>query len=124
VSYRVHLGIIGAAALTIAFGVATADCMQNRNGDLICGKGECQRDRKGMVVCSAFRNGSAIRTIDGRILCGKGACVKTFQGEVFCSTVEEGFADKDMHGVPRCEGQCEPAAVDYCEAKPAGRVHD
>jgi hypothetical protein len=123
-SCRVHTRIIGAVALTITFGVATADCMQNRKGDLICGKGQCQRDRKGMVLCSAFHNGSAVRTIDGRILCGKGACVKTLKGQVFCSSVEEGFADKDMHGVPRCEGQCEPAVVDYCEAKPAGTALD
>ena len=121
-SWLVRLATIAVAGLTLAFGFANADCMKNRDGDFICGKGQCQRDRYGKVLCSAFRNGSAVRTIDGRILCGKGDCVKTISGEVFCSTVLEGAAAKDTYGVPRCEGQCEPASADYCEARPAGTI--
>lgn len=114
--------MIVAAALTVASGLANADCMKNLTGELVCGKGECQRDLYGNVLCSAFFKGSAVRTSDGRILCGKGECVTTSRGEGFCSTVQEGAAVTDIHGVPRCEGRCEPASADCCEAVPAGTV--
>ncbi len=116
--------MIAAVGLFLASSMANADCMKNRKGDVICGKGECQRDRHGVVLCSAFRKGSAARTSDGRIVCGKGQCVKTLAGEVFCSTVPEGEAMKDINGVLRCEGQCERASVHYCEATPAGSAVD
>ena len=119
-----RLAVVVAAGLPLASGSAHADCMKNRAGDVICGKGECQRDQRGMVLCSAFREGAAVRTSDGRILCGKGECVKTRTGEVFCSTVEEGAAMKDRYGVVQCEGQCEPASVDYCEARAAGTTRE
>jgi hypothetical protein len=112
--------MIVAAGLILVWGVAAADCMRDGRGEVICGKGQCQRDRHGAVMCSAFRNGSAVRTRDGRILCGRGECVKTMRGEVFCSTVPEGAAQKDLMGVPRCEGQCEPGSAEYCEAVIAG----
>ena len=114
--------LIVAAGLILASGIANADCMKNIYGEVICGKGQCQRNLHGKILCSAFRNGSAVLMIDGRILCGKGHCVRTFTGEVFCSTVREGAATKDLYGVPRCEGQCEPASVNSCEAKTAGTV--
>lgn len=112
--------IVTAAGLLLASSIANADCMMNRDGDVMCGRGECQRDRFGAVLCSAFRNGSALRMSNGRIICGKGQCAKTVAGEVFCSIVVEGSVLKDMHGVIHCEGQCERASVDYCEATPAG----
>ena len=116
----IPLVIIAVTGLTLAAGAANADCMKNLNGEVICGKGECRRDLRGMVFCSAFRRGSAVRASDGMILCGKGDCVRTSSAEVYCSTVEEGTAVKDRYGHPRCEGRCEPASVDYCEAIPAG----
>ena len=123
-SWLVRAAMIVVVELILASGVVNADCMKNRKNDVICGKGECQRDRRGVVLCSAFRKGSAARTSDGRIVCGKGRCVKTLEGVVFCSTVPEGDAVKDIDGVPRCEGQCERASVDYCEAVPAGSAID
>ena len=108
--------------LTLVFGFANADCMMNRKGEAFCGKGQCERDQNGTVFCSAFRNGSAVRTIHGKVLCAKGDCIKTLSGKVYCSTVPEGGAMKDIRGIPRCEGQCELALPEYCEARPAGTV--
>jgi hypothetical protein len=107
-------------AMLLAAGPGHADCMKDASGEVICGKGECQRDRYGRVYCAAFRDGSAVRTSRGQILCGKGECVTTSRGEVFCSTVWQGAAQLDRYGAPRCEGRCEPASADYCEARPAG----
>ena len=112
--------IIVAAGLVLASGVANADCMKNRQGEVICGKGRCQRDGRGAVLCSAFPRGSAVRTSDGRTVCGKGRCVTTSKGTVFCSTEREGGALIDINGVARCQGDCERALVDYCEARLAG----
>jgi len=123
-SWLLRPTMIAVVGLILASGMANADCMRNGKGEIVCGKGECQRDRRGVVLCSAFRKGSAVRTSDGKIVCGKGRCVKTLGGVVFCSTVAEGDAVKDINGVPRCEGQCERASVDYCEATPAGSATD
>jgi hypothetical protein len=41
-----------------------------------------------------------------------------------CMKNGKGDAVKDINGVPRCEGQCERASVDYCEATPAGSATD
>ena len=118
-AYR-HL--IAAVGLMLVSGLANADCMKNLYGDVICGKGQCQRNLHGKILCSAFRRGGAVHMSDGRILCGKGHCVKNSAGEAFCSTVREGSAVMDLYGVPRCEGQCEHASVNNCEATPAGTV--
>ncbi len=99
---------------------ALPDCMRNGDGDVICGKGQCQRDLHGVVMCSAHKYGSAVRTLDGDILCGKGGCVATLTGEYFCSDQMEGSALIDVDGVISCEGECEPASADMCEAVPAG----
>jgi hypothetical protein len=112
--------IIATAGLILVPLLANADCMKNSEDDVICGKGECQRDMYGVILCAAYRDGTAVLTSDGRILCGKGECVKTLAGEIFCSTEREGTAMKDIHGVVHCDGQCELASVDYCEARPAG----
>ena len=112
------------AALIFVPCLANADCMRNSDGDVICGKGECRQDMYGVILCSAYRDGSAVKMSDGRILCGKGKCVKTMAGEVFCSSEPGGAALLDMHGVVHCDGQCEPASVNYCEARPADTVQE
>ena len=113
-------GILPTVLLMLAGGSADADCMKNSGGEVICGKGECQRDRSGRVRCSMYHDGGAVRDRHGEILCGRGECVTTSRGEVYCSTVWRGAAEVDRYGVPRCEDRCEPASPDYCEAKPAG----
>ena len=110
-----------ATLLIIASGAVNADCITNRKGDSICGKGRCLLDRYGAGYCSSFHKGGISRTSNGEIVCGRGLCIKTRYGEVFCSTEPEGSAGKDRYGVPRCQGQCELATIDYCESIPAGR---
>jgi len=120
----VSIVILAAAGLIFVSCLASADCLQNSKGDVICGKGECRQDMYGVILCSAYRDGSAVKMSDGRILCGKGRCVKTIAGEAFCSSEPGGAAMLDMHGVVHCDDQCEPASVDYCEARPAGTAHE
>ena len=112
--------IIAAAGLVLTSGMAGADCMKNTDGQVICGKGQCARDGRGVILCSAFAKGSAVFTSDGRIVCGKGRCVKTSRGTVICSTEPEGAVLIDRYGVARCQGECERASADYCEARLAG----
>ena len=119
-NFLIRLTAIALAWLIIAYGVVNADCMTNNKGDSICGKGRCTHDLYGAVYCSSFYKGSISRTSNGDIVCGRGLCVKTMYGDVYCSTEPEGAAGKDRYGVPRCQGQCELATVDYCEAIPAG----
>ncbi len=99
---------------------ALADCQKNYKGEVICGRGDCQRDRYGNVACSAYRDGAAVRSRTGEIVCGKGRCIATSDGEVYCSTVPGGAVVKDRFGEPRCEGSCEAATVENCVAEPAG----
>ena len=112
--------ILVAAWLIGSAGFASADCMKDRNGKFLCGKGQCQRDRSGAVFCSAYLNGSAVRTHRGEIVCGRGNCVETSKRAVICSTEQEGGVLLDRFGRPHCQGQCEPASADLCEARPAG----
>jgi hypothetical protein len=114
------VGIPATVLLMLAGVPAAADCMKDSGGEVICGKGECQRDRYGRVRCSMFQDGAAVRDRHGEILCGRGQCVTTSRGEVYCSTVWRGAAEVDRYGVPRCEDRCEPASPDYCEARSAG----
>lgn len=99
---------------------AGADCMKNRESQVICGRGQCGRTQEGKVFCSRYEDGTVVRTRYGRVLCGKGKCVTTSDGEVFCSTVEGGSALKDLNGNVRCEGECEPGSMHLCESNPAG----
>lgn len=108
--------------IILSGGNASADCTKNYKGEVICGSGECQRDRYGNVACSAYRDGAAVRSRTGEIVCGKGKCVSTSLGDVYCSTVPGGAIVKDRFGEPRCEGACEPANVENCVAVPAGTL--
>lgn len=116
---RYLLPLIFSTAIGLAFvgSTAVADCMKNRNGEFICGKGGCQRDRSGVVLCSAFLNGSAVRNSHGEIVCGKGRCIENSKREIICSTEQEGDVQLDRFGRAHCQGQCEPASVDYCESR-------
>lgn len=108
--------------LVFAAGTAGADCMKDQNGEFFCGKGQCQRDQSGMVLCSAFLNGGAVRNYRGQIVCGRGHCIETSKREVICSTEQEGGVLLDRFGRPRCQGQCEEASAELCEARPAATL--
>lgn len=96
-----------------------ADCEADRVGRIICGRGACTKNSDGLIACSRFRDGDALRTRDGRILCGRGECEATSSGDVFCSVVEGGAAKRDSRGNVVCEGGCEPGSNAMCESTPA-----
>lgn len=100
---------------------ATAACLKDAKGEVICGAGPCGRDQRGDVYCAALRFGSAFRTYNGWIYCGRGQCVKTLDGRYICSSVEGGAVVKQFDGSVRCEGSCEHASWELCERAPAGR---
>src|SRR5262245_18264270 len=112
-------------AIAVAIGVSTvpsasADCMKERSGEVICGGGPCLRDLYGVVYCAQFRFGSVLRTTRGETLCGRGQCVTTIRGEVICSAVEGGGAVRQSDVSVRCQGECEYASLELCERSSAG----
>jgi hypothetical protein len=94
--------------------IGSADCIKDLRGEVYCGAGQCMADRNGIVWCSRYDDGDAIRT-EGQVLCGKGQCEKDSNGQVFCSSEVGGAVVKDSRGHVRCYGQCEPATVENCE---------
>ena len=65
---------LGAGLLMIAFlmtASASADCTKDLRGEVYCGAGQCMADRDGIVWCSRYDDGDAVRT-EGQVLCGKG----------------------------------------------------
>ena len=108
---------LGAGLLMIALlmtASASADCTKDLRGEVYCGAGQCMADRDGIVWCSRYDDGDAVRT-EGQVLCGKGQCEKDSNGQVFCSSEVGGAVIKDSRGNVRCYGQCEPATVEHCE---------
>lgn len=99
---------------------ASADCVEDIQGEVYCGAGHCKVDRKGTVWCSRHYEGGAVTTLYGQVLCGKGQCATRSDGEIFCSSEVGGGALTDSRGRVRCYGQCEPATVDNCENTRAG----
>jgi hypothetical protein len=106
---------LGLAISLLLSAPAVADCAKERSGQVICGGGPCLRDVNGEVTCAQFRFGSVLRTSKGETVCGKGRCVRTLSGEVICSAVDGGGVIKNSDGTVRCQGGCEPAALDLCE---------
>jgi len=100
--------------------ITSADCLKDRYGEIYCGAGRCLTDSEGIVWCSRYYDGDAVRTSEGQVLCGKGQCTKRSDGSVFCSTEIGGAVLVDSAGNARCYGQCEPASVMMCENTRAG----
>jgi hypothetical protein len=117
------LGGLIASAWTVLLvahpGVPRADCLKNRDGAVICGKGRCERDTRGAVFCAPHRDGNVVRMSDGTIVCAKGQCEKTAAGDVLCSATEGGGAYKDVDGTIQCVGGCVPASQQACETERA-----
>jgi len=112
-----------AAGLLLAAGLpapAVADCMRDRDGQVVCDRGQCVRDRYGWVYCSAFEDGSALTTRTGEVVCARGQCVITLEGEIICSARPGGAAMKDIYGRVTCEGGCERASMALCGERSAG----
>jgi hypothetical protein len=112
--------IVVAVAMLTWTSPASAACLKDQRGQIICGAGMCGRDTRGDVYCAALRYGSAFRSRDGWILCGRGNCAVNRQGEYLCSDVEGGAVVRDSDGSVRCEGNCENPTYDLCERRPAG----
>jgi hypothetical protein len=94
--------------------ITSADCIKDLRGEVYCGAGGCKADRNGIVWCSRYLDGDAVRT-EGQVLCGKGRCAKDREGQVYCSSEVGGAVLKDSRGRVRCYGQCEPATAENCE---------
>lgn len=91
----------------------SADCLQNRDGDVVCGFGACQRDRKGDVLCTALGGGIVIDKKDD-LYCGTGECARDKKGDIWCSVIQGGGAATDSRGKVKCFGGCERGRKNLC----------
>jgi len=96
----------------LSFG-AKADCVNDRNGNSVCGKGECAPDELGHFFC-ADSGGGAMRDDLGNIQCGVGYCVHDYYSKVWCSKEPGGGATRDSSGKVKCLGGCEPGSKELC----------
>jgi len=95
---------------------AGAACETDRFGVVICGRGDCAKDKAGNVFCSKYLFGGARLDEHGNVVCGKGQCKAGVKfKESYCSAVESGGADVDRFGVVKCFGGCEKASALMCE---------
>ncbi|NTS77465.1 hypothetical protein HR060_11390 [Catenovulum sp. SM1970] len=106
--------ILGIALLFFSF-VSFADCMQDIDGQVRCGKGMCERDEYGHVFCAKTLEGGAMRNQDGQVVCGVGQCVQTLDGDVLCSAEKNGGAAADLEGEVKCSGGCIKATNAQCD---------
>lgn len=114
VSYlKITMTAIMISALAYSFS-ANADCVNNQNGNVVCGNGQCEQDQYGKVFC-AKPGGGAIKDLYANVLCGVGYCEKDILGQVWCSKVPGGSAAADSYGKVKCFGGCEAGTSDRCQ---------
>ena len=106
--------IVCLLALTAAT-QANADCINDQNGNAVCGKGQCATDQYGKVFC-AKEGGGAVKDNVGNVKCGVGYCAMDDQGLWRCSKKPGGGASTDSYGRVQCLGGCQPATKQLCEA--------
>jgi len=95
---------------------ALGACATDLSGVVMCGRGDCAKNKAGDVFCSKYLFGGARLDQHGNVVCGKGQCLAGTQfKEYFCSTIESGGADVDRFGVVKCYGGCEQASALMCE---------
>jgi len=99
--------------LAFASGAALADCLKNRDGEVMCGKGSCEQDRKGNVLCTEL-GGGIVEDNNGDLYCGTGECIMDRKGDAWCSMVQGGGAAVDSHGKAKCYGGCEKGEKKRC----------
>lgn len=92
---------------------AHADCVKNQNGEVVCGKGQCETDLYGKVFC-AGNGGGAVQDIYGHVVCGTGYCAKDDHGKPWCSKEAGGGAATDLYGKVKCRGGCDAASANFC----------
>ncbi len=91
----------------------SADCLQNRDGDVVCSLGACERDRKGDVLCTEL-GGGILPDNNGDLYCGTGECSVNRKGDIWCSKIQGGGAATDSRGKVKCYGGCERGSRDMC----------
>lgn len=92
----------------------SANCFRDQDGRVVCGGGQCTRDRLGKVYC-AQPGGGAMKGRYGEVLCGVGYCDRNRDGYVWCSKIQGGGAALDSYGKVRCLGGCSPGSSKLCE---------
>ena len=107
------MAVIAISALAHSV-IAIADCVNNQNGNVVCGNGQCEQDQYGKVYC-AKPGGGAIKDQYANVVCGAGYCEKDILGQVWCSKVPGGSAAVDSNGKVKCYGGCESGTPDRCE---------
>lgn len=93
---------------------ANADCLNNQNGNVVCGGGQCEIDQYGKVYCAA-PGGGAMKDQYGNVMCGVGYCAKDDSSRVWCSKKPGGGAATDSHGQVKCFGGCDPGTASQCQ---------
>jgi hypothetical protein len=110
--YGIIIGLI--LALAVAAQV-NADCLTDQYGNVVCGKGQCERDQHGKVFCAGL-GGGAVKDRYGDVKCGVGYCAQDNSGQVWCSTEPGGGAAIDAYGKVKCQGGCEAGTSGRCES--------
>lgn len=110
-----QLLLLFAFIITVAAPLETsANCIRDQDGRVVCGGGQCERDRYGVVHC-AQPGGGAMKGRYGEVLCGLGYCARNREGEVWCSRVRGGGAALDSYGEVKCLGSCHIGSEELCE---------
>ena len=92
---------------------ASADCITDQYGNVLCGEGQCVTNLYGKVYCAEI-GGGAIKDSYGEVQCGVGYCAKDNLGNVWCSKVQGGGAAVDSNGTVKCLRGCEIASPKLC----------
>ena len=100
--------------LAVSTHVIAADCINDSDGNVVCGKGQCAADQHGKVFC-AKEGGGAMKDQYGDVKCGVGHCAKDDLGVLKCSTTPGGGAATDSYGKVKCLGGCKDATKQLCE---------
>lgn len=113
-----HFHSFAAGLLAVAMagpGLAFAQCLNLRNGELACPPAEarCVKDRYDYWFCSAT-GGDARLDRYGNPACGAGACVKDSRGDLYCSIEPRGNAALDSSGNAVCSSRCVQATGSAC----------
>lgn len=108
--------LITLSLLSILFAApgANANCIRDQDGRVVCGGGQCERDRYGKVYC-AQPGGGAMKDRYGEVVCGIGYCARNRDGEVLCSVRPGGGAALDSYGQVKCLDGCHRATAERCD---------
>jgi hypothetical protein len=99
--------------VSVLITTAYADCVKNRDGNVMCGEGSCIKDRGGKVYCTGLGGGIQADNSD-KIYCGIGECVIDGSEIVWCSVIQGGGAATDSHEKVKCYGGCERGKRELC----------